>query len=639
MSFFDKLRDLFGGKPQPAPGGAPQRPGTAPLRVGDDVQYPVSISADQAARGITLELRVQYPDSSLNETLSVKAPSGVRDGMKLRVAGKGQTGTAGRGDLYVVLRVTPAAPARPAPAAATPPQPAAWAPRSAPPAPPANKPQNQTLNLDASSFTPLSGANIQRQLGALGSDSWSIFRGMAGTDNRWWGNRSVIPPSSDPRTRFIDRGMVGQGMITPEELVEIHQVGDQMLVLRPELDQAHALAEQAVQRTKDEKAALKQQKKAEAEERKKKHAEAVARRKATDIVFLGRGVSKGLADRRANVEKLQAAGLPVLATPADVAGALGLAIPQLRWLAFHSEAAIRTHYVRFTVPKKSGGTRELAAPHRCIAGAQNWILRNILEQVKAHPAAHGFVKGRSTRTNALPHAHTYVVVNCDLKDFFPTINVHRVIGMFVELGYSPCAATILALICTECPRRVVEYAGTAFHVATGPRCLPQGACTSPAISNIMSRRLDSRLSGLCRKLNFTYTRYADDLTFSASTPTIAPDAPEHPNKKVGYLLARVRHITENEGFVVNEKKTRVQRPNASQRVTGLVVNSPTPSVPRKTIRRLRAILHAAKTTGLAAQNHRQHPRFESYVRGMIAYTHMVNPAQAAKLRAALSLVS
>jgi RNA-directed DNA polymerase len=512
MSFFDKFKKFFGGSD-------PWPPSPPPARVGDDLHYPVTLSSDQAARGTTLELRLQYADGSLNETLSVRVPPGARDSMKLRVPGKGHQGTAGRGDLYVLIRVVPGAVA---PSTSMPPSTVTFTPqRPVAPAQRSPKPQDQTLNLDASAFAPLAGSNIVGQLARLGANSWDIFRSMAGTDNRWWGNRSVIPPSSDPRTRFIDRGMVGQGMITPEELVEIHTVGDQMLTLRPELDQAQTLADQAVQRTKDEHAALKKQKKAEAEERKKKHADAVARRKATDIFFLGRGVSKGLADRRANVEKLQAAGLPVLATPADVATALGVTIPQLRWLAFHSEAATRTHYVRFTVPKKSGGTRELAAPHRRIAAAQRWILTSILRKLKTHPAAHGFVQGRSTRTNALPHTQTAVVINCDLKDFFPTINVHRVLGMFAELGYSPAAATLLALLCTESPRRVVEYAGTTFHVATGPRCLPQGACTSPAISNLIARRLDSRLAGICRKLNFTYTRYADDLTFSAPLPRLS----------------------------------------------------------------------------------------------------------------------
>src|SRR5262249_44060748 len=140
----------------------------------------------------------------------------------------------------------------------------------------------------------------------------------------------------------------------------------------------------------------KRRKKAEAEERKERHAEAVALRKATDIVFLGRGVSKGLADRRANVEKLRAAGLPVLATPDDVAKALGLSIKELRWLAFHSEATARPHYVRFSVPKKSGGVRELAAPMPKLVRAQGWILEHVLEKVPVHAAAHGFVGSRST---------------------------------------------------------------------------------------------------------------------------------------------------------------------------------------------------------------------------------------------------
>src|SRR5689334_1446784 len=98
MSFFDKLKNLFGGQSQPPQG---------PAKLGDDLQYPVSISADQAARGTTLELRLQFSNAALNETLSVKVPPGVREAMKLRVPGKGHPGTAGRGDLYVVLHVTP----------------------------------------------------------------------------------------------------------------------------------------------------------------------------------------------------------------------------------------------------------------------------------------------------------------------------------------------------------------------------------------------------------------------------------------------------------------------------------------------------------------------------------------------------
>jgi retron-type reverse transcriptase len=382
------------------------------------------------------------------------------------------------------------------------------------------------------------------------------------------------------------------------------------------------MADAAVNRTQAEYEALKQKKKEEAAQRRHLHAEGVAHRKRTDIVFLGRGVSWGLADRRANVEKLQQYMLPVLTTPAELAAALGISVPRLRWLAFHNEAATRTHYVRFNVPKKSGGTRELAAPHKTLRHCQEWILESILDKLPVHGAAHGFTRGRSTVTNAAVHAGHEVLVNTDLKDFFPSITFPRVAGMFRGLGYSPAVAAILALLCTESPRRTVEYAGVTYHVATGPRALPQGACTSPALSNRAARKLDMRLAGLATKLGWNYTRYADDATFSATG---------EPAGRVGYLLARIRHITQDEGFSVNETKTRVLRQNAAQRVTGIVVNRHV-AVPRKLVRRLRAILHHAKTEGLAAQNRNRHENFVSWLGGMIAYVAMVNPDQGRPLQ-------
>jgi retron-type reverse transcriptase len=312
-----------------------------------------------------------------------------------------------------------------------------------------------------------------------------------------------------------------------------------------------------------------------------------------------------------------------------------LTIPRLRWLAFHSEAATRTHYVRFTIPKRSGGHRNLFAPHKELASAQEWILRNILDNVATHPAAHGFVKTRSTVTNAAPHVDQDVVVNADLIDFFPTITFPRVLGIFKQLGYSPAAATILALLCTESPRRVADYAGKTFHVATGPRTLPQGACTSPALSNLAARRLDARLNGIAGKLGYQYTRYADDLTFSCRCAE--RDAGESPATKIGYLLARLRHIAQDEGFAVNEKKTRVLKRAARQEVTGVVVNK-RPGVPRDLYKRLRAILHRAGHEGLAAQNRQNLPHFEAWLKGMIAYVTMVNARQGQALADALAKV-
>jgi retron-type reverse transcriptase len=181
----------------------------------------------------------------------------------------------------------------------------------------------------------------------------------------------------------------------------------------------------------------------------------------------------------------------------------------------------------------------------------------------------------------------------------------------------------------------VTYAGRPYHVATGPRALPQGACTSPALSNLASRRLDSRLTGIARKLNYTYTRYADDLTFSHVEDGEAASAAGSSEYKVGYLLARIRHIAQDEGFTVNESKTRVLKRAARQEVTGVVVND-RPGVPRPLYKRLRAILHRARHEGLAAQNRENRPNFEAWLEGMIAYVAMVNAKQGQALADALA---
>ncbi|HEY3325487.1 MAG TPA: reverse transcriptase domain-containing protein [Planctomycetota bacterium] len=464
-----------------------------------------------------------------------------------------------------------------------------------------------------SPFAPITRGDVKKEMGKLGRPTWS---------NPWFGRRDLIPPASDKRTMVIDRAMVTDGFITPEDLVEIHKVGEEMEKVRPDLVRAEHEAGLAVERAKQDRDELKKQKKAEAAERKRKRAEQIAERKATDIIFLGRGVSHGLADRRANVEKLQQAGLPVLAHPQDLAQAFGISIKRLRWLAFHSEAASVTHYVCFQVPKRNGKVRTLSAPHKDLAHCQEWILRNILDRTKMHPAAHGFIVKHSTLTNAVPHVAQDVVVNSDLKDFFPTITFPRVRGIFQGLGYSPAAATILALLCTEAPRRKVEFDGKTYHVATGPRALPQGACTSPALSNLIASRMDARLSAIAAKLGWNYSRYADDLTLSAKG---------EPAAKTGYVLARIRHIAQDEGFAVNEEKTRVQRRNVAQSVTGIVVNQ-RPGVPRKLARRIRAILHRAKREGLAAQNREERPNFDAWLSGTISYIAMVNPPQGKALR-------
>lgn len=504
----------------------------------------------------------------------------------------------------------PAAPPQPAPRPA--------APRPAP-VPPEPTPDAPTDDPYATEFLPIARAEILEtaQAGNLRATAFQFDQ------------QSVIPPTTDPRTLLIDRAMVTHGLIGPEELSEIHRVGAAYQELRP-VEQSVAAAaglagEAAVAAYREEKARRKEQKKAESAARRQQRAELVRTRRATDIIFLGRGVSGRLHLRLSDEATLTAAALPILHTPADVAAALGLTIPQLRWLAFHTDVATRAHYVKFEIPKRSGGVRILSAPHSRLKCAQRWILANIAGKLPVTDAAHGFVSRRGILSNAGSHVGKPVVINLDLENFFPSIAFPRVRALFERHGYSGSVATVLALLCTECPRTTVSYAGTRYEAATGPRVLPQGAPTSPALSNQVARKLDRRLLGVAARLGLAYTRYADDLTFSGGEELIG---------RTGWLLAKVRHIAAEEGFAVNEKKTRVMRRSMAQTVTGIVVNEK-PSIARKELRRLRAILHRARTEGLDAQNRDGRPNYRAWLAGKIAFVRMVRPELGDKLKAAL----
>jgi RNA-directed DNA polymerase len=449
----------------------------------------------------------------------------------------------------------------------------------------------------------------------------------------WIGRVDTIPPQSDERTALIDRGLLLRGLLTEPQLAEIHRVGDLWLKHHEAAKMAAVAASRAADRVMEDlaaqRAARKAEKKRAAAERARLRAEEILRRKREDIVYLGVGVSRALADRRAHVEELGRRGLPVLAEPADVARAIGTSVAELRWLCVHAEATEKPHYAYFEIPKRTGGVRLLAAPQPRLASAQAWVLHEVLEKLAVEDPAHGFIKGRSTVSCAQPHVGKGVVVNFDLSDFFPTITFGRVRGVFKRLGYSPAVATVFALLCTEPPRVLVELYGQRTWAAVGPRALPQGACTSPALSNQVAKKLDRRLRGMSRKHGYTYTRYADDLTFSSAA---------RPPGELAMLLARVRHVVGEEGFAINPKKGRIQRAAGRQTVTGIVVNDRL-SVPREEVRTLRAILHHAAKTGLAAQNREGVPHFEAHLRGRLAYLHMVDPQKAAPMIAALDAIT
>ena len=276
----------------------------------------------------------------------------------------------------------------------------------------------------------------------------------------------------------------------------------------------------------------------------------------------------------------------------------------------------------FAIPKRPEGKRLIMAPKRRLKAIQRTLLALLVEKLPVSDHAHAFRRARSIRTGAEPHVGRRLVLKLDLKDFFPSVTFARVRGLLIAYGYSYPVATTLAVLMTEAERQPVEVDGQVFHVPVGRRYCVQGAPTSPGICNALLLRLDHRLARLSSKHGLSYTRYADDLTFSGSKESAA---------KTGYLLARVRHIVANENLTVNEAKTRVQRPNSRQTVTGIVVNK-RPNVSRCTTKRLRAILHQAGKSGLAAQNREQRDNFADWLGGMIAYVQMVNPEKGRRLR-------
>jgi hypothetical protein len=374
--------------------------------------------------------------------------------------------------------------------------------------------------------------------------------------------------------------------------------------------------------------------KAEAEERRKLRKEAWRAYKANHIVHLGDGIFWNDAvgpdkwDLPNAEERAAENELPPLDSPQQLAEALGLTVARLRWLAYHRDAATRLHYRRFVIPKRGGGERAIWAPLPTLKAAQHWVLRNIAEKLPVHGAAHGFLPGRSILTNASAHTDARVVVKMDVKDFFPTVTLKRVKGIFRKAGYREQVATLLALLCTESPREVVEQDGKTYYVSLGPRCLPQGAPTSPALTNALCLRLDRRLSGLAKRLGWRYTRYADDLTFSL--PAAHQGKPH-----LGTLLGLVRRVVEAEGFRLHPDKTRVHRRGGRQQVTGLVVNGAgAPRVPRSLRRQLRAAAHNLSRG--------KPPREGDTVAGLVgyaAYVYMTDPTAGAKLLATFGELS
>jgi len=241
-------------------------------------------------------------------------------------------------------------------------------------------------------------------------------------------------------------------------------------------------------------------------------------------------------------------------------------------------------YTIFEIPKKTGGTRRISAPPSSIALLQGKF-KTILDLVyQPKNCVFGFVSGRSIVDGASRHKkRARWILNFDLKDFYPSINFGRVFGLFKSLGAGHKAAAIWA------------------HLVTVDKVLPQGACTSPTISNMIARQLDNNMIQLARKYRVTYTRYADDMSlsttkayFPAELATMTGTGLDSNNVQLNKPLLEA---VASSGFAVNDKKTRLCSKFVRQEVTGLTVNEFV-NVRRRFIRQIRSMIHAASTKGL-----------------------------------------
>jgi RNA-directed DNA polymerase len=271
-----------------------------------------------------------------------------------------------------------------------------------------------------------------------------------------------------------------------------------------------------------------------------------------------------------------------LETRQDIAELLDVPEKQLNFYLYILPEHQR--YKRFEIPKKRGGSREIFAPATALKIVQQKLNQVFQSVYEAKPSAHGFIPERSIVSNAQPHARKKYVLNLDLKDFFPSINFGRVRGMFMGYPYY----------------RNHEVATTLAQICCFNGYLPQGAPTSPIVSNMLCAKLDAQLQRLAKKYRSTYTRYADDITFSTSRPNF-PSGLAYFSDDTGKIEIgdELKNVIQENGFEIHERKSRLQPYSHRQEVTGLTVNV-FPNVNRDFVREIRGMLNAWEKYGYEA---------------------------------------
>ena len=265
----------------------------------------------------------------------------------------------------------------------------------------------------------------------------------------------------------------------------------------------------------------------------------------------------------------------------DICELLNISQNQLKYILF----VRKNNYIDFSIKKKSGGYRKINAPRKELKQIQKRLLEVLYNVYEFKECQQGFMRNKSIVTNAKNHINSNYILNLDLKDFFDTINFGRVRGLFLgkPFYFNNEVATILA------------------KIVTNDNKLPQGAPTSPIISNMICYILDNNIEKYCKNYNCNYTRYADDITISTKSykfPKQIARKDLNNNIILGDRLIKI--IEEEAGFIINKNKTKFSEKMKRQEVTGIIINEKI-NIKRIYIKNLRAMIYNCNKNGIEAE--------------------------------------
>jgi len=318
---------------------------------------------------------------------------------------------------------------------------------------------------------------------------------------------------------------------------------------------------------------------------------------------------------------------PRIDTPGDLAHWLSITKAELDWFAnlWRFDAATPEHLKHYRyqlLEKRDGSMRLIEQPKTTLKRLQRQIYQDILSSLDTHPAAHGFCKNRNCLSHASLHVGKRYLLTFDIAQCFQSIGRLKVYSVFKRLGYPDAVARYLTALCTHrvhLEQAELKLFDRAQRERLKHRHLPQGAPSSPALTNAVLYGLDQRLTGLAKSLGLRYSRYADDIAMSGNR-----------HRDWRFLGPLVGGICLDEGVTLNFKKTRIKRSHQKQRLVGIVVNNKT-NVDRQYFDTLKATLTNCAKYGLNSQNRSGHPHFRAHLLGQIQYVKTLNEQRGLKL--------